>query len=137
MIAHGGGSRHLRRLLRAVELVEPSDGPSHRQRPPIVPTGALIYVLSTFLDEEAGRMATLWRESGHRVITVDVLPAPRFTRTTRSERLAYRIVMMERIDRIHSLEAQGVELLRWPDDEGSELRETRLRILSRPARSAR
>ena len=76
MVAPGGGSRHLRRLLRAAELVEPSNEPGYRQRPPIVPPGALIYVLSTFLHEEAGRMAAVWRESGHRVIAVDVLPAP-------------------------------------------------------------
>lgn len=137
MVAHGGGSRHLQRLLRAIELTQPSGTPSYRRRPPVVTAGALIYVLSTFLDDEAARMAALWRGSGHRVIAVDVLPAPRFSRTTRAERIAHRIVLMERSDRIRSLEAQGVELLRWQEDGESEPREARLRMLSRPMRGRR
>jgi uncharacterized protein (DUF58 family) len=138
MVAVGGGNRHLQRLVRSIELSQPSGAPSYRQRPPVVPAGALLYVLSTFLDEEAPRMATLWRAGGHRVIAVDVLPAPRFDRATRDEQLAYRIVMMERADRIRALEAQGVDTLRWQDDDGAPVpREGRLRMLSRPVREGR
>ena len=49
--------------------------PFSRQRPPIVPPGALVYVLSSLLDDEAVRLALRWRGNGHRVIAVDVLPA--------------------------------------------------------------
>lgn len=137
MVAHGGGSRHLWRLLRAIELTQPSSVRMHRRRAPVVVSGVLIYVLSSFLDDDAARIAALWRGSGHRVIAVDVLPAARFARATSRERIAHRIVMMERSDRIRSLEAQGVEILRWQDDGASAPREARLRLLSRPARGRR
>jgi uncharacterized protein (DUF58 family) len=137
MIAHGGGSRHLWRLLRAIELTRPSAERIERERPPAVTAGTLIYVLASFLDDEAGRMAALWRASGHRVIAVDVLPAARFIGATRYERIAHRIVMMERDDRVRSLEAQGVEILHWQDDEASPSRAARLRMLSRPLRGRR
>ena len=146
VVEAGGGSKHLWRLLRAIELTRPSDMPSyHRARPPILGSGVLIYIVSSFLDDEAVRMAALWAGGGHRVIAVDVLPAPRFARTTRYERIAHRIVLMEREDRIRALHAQGVDLLRWPDDASSASdastptetisREARLRVLARPARA--
>jgi uncharacterized protein (DUF58 family) len=136
IIPHAGGSRHLWRLLRAIEITEPSAVPFRHQRPPIVPPGALVYLLSSLLDEEAVGMALRWRANGHRVIAVDVLPAARFARTTRYERVAHRIVMMERDKRIGTLEARGVELLRWPQDGTSLPRQARLRLLSRPVRDA-
>jgi uncharacterized protein (DUF58 family) len=137
MIAAGGGQRHLWRLLRAIELTRPSGVRSRRRRPPVVPATALVYVLSTFLDEEAPRMAGLWSAGGHRVIAVDVLPAPRFARASQAERLAHRIVMMNRADRIRALQAQGVEILRWQDDGPADPREARLRALCRPLRGRR
>jgi uncharacterized protein (DUF58 family) len=136
MVAHAGGRRHLWRLLRAIEITQPSAVPFRHQRPPIVPPGALVYLLSSMLDDESVRLALSWRGNGHRVIAVDVLPAPRFARTTRYERIAYRIVMMERDDRIGTLKARGVELLRWPEDGASLPRQARLQLLSRPARGA-
>lgn len=137
MVAHGGGSRHLWRLLRAIELTEPSGVRTRRRRPPVVTAGALVYVLSSFLDDQATRMAELWHSGGHRVIAVDVLPAARFAGTSRYERIAHRIVMMERSDRIRALEAQGVQILRWQEDGTSVSREVRLRQLSRPVRGRR
>ena len=44
--------------------------------------------------------------------------------------------MMERDDRIRTLQARGVELLRWPEDGASLPRQARLQLLSRPARDA-
>jgi uncharacterized protein (DUF58 family) len=137
IIAHGGGSRHLRLLLRAIEVTRPSTVAFRHQRPPIVPAGALVYLLSSLLGDEAVRFALRWRITGHRVIVVDVLPAARFARTTREERLAYRIVMMERDDRISTLRAHGVELLRWPEDGMSLPRQARLQLLSRATRDVR
>lgn len=136
MIQHGGGSRHLARLLRAVELTGPSGPPIYRVRPPVVVAGALIYVLSTFLDDEAGRMATLWRGAGHRVIAVDVLPAPRLARLPREQVLAHRIITMERDDRIRSLVQAGIDLIRWQDGVHGASRAAQLRTLSRPRRAA-
>jgi uncharacterized protein (DUF58 family) len=136
MIPHAGGSRHLWRLLRAIEMTQPSAVPFSRQRPPIVPPGALVYVLSSLLDDKAVQLALRWRGNGHRVIAVDVLPGARFARSTRYERVAHRLVMMERDDRIRTLQARGVELLRWPEDGSSLPRQARLQLLSRPARDA-
>ncbi|HEY3771558.1 MAG TPA: DUF58 domain-containing protein [Solirubrobacteraceae bacterium] len=135
MIAHAGGSRHLWRLLRAIEITQPAAVPFRHRRPPIVPPGALVYVLSSLLDDEPVGLALRWRGNGHRVIAVDVLPGARFARTTRYQRLAYRIVMMERADRIRTLQAGGVELLRWPEDGTAMSRQARLRLLSRPVRA--
>jgi uncharacterized protein (DUF58 family) len=134
MLAHAGGSRHLWRLLRAIELTTPSAVPFRRVRPPIVPPGALVYLLSSLLDDEAVRLALRWRANGHRVIAVDVLPAARLGGTTRFERVAHRIVMMERDDRIRTLAERGVELLRWSDDGQGPSRQAQLHLLSRSAR---
>ena len=134
MIPQGGGSRHLWRLLRTIETTAPSAMPFSRHRPPIAPPGALVYLLSSLLDDQAVRLALTWRGSGHRVVAVDVLPAARFARTNRYQRLAHRVLMMERHDRIDLLQARGVEVLRWQDDGTTLPRRVRLQLLSRPAR---
>ena len=134
MIAHAGGNRHLWRLLRTIERVQPSSVAFRHRRPPIVPPGALVYLLSSLLDDQAVQLALRWRGDGHRVIAVDVLPAARFAQTTRDQRVAHRIVMMDREDRIRTLRAGGVELLRWPEDDAALPRHGRLAQLSRPAR---
>lgn len=135
LIAAGAGTRHLHRVLRAIELTQPSGAPSYRQRPPLVTPGSLIYVFSTFLDDEAGRMAELWRGGGHRVIGIDVLPTPRLDGLRHEEAIALRIVMMDRHDRIRALKAIGVEVLSWHEDSasasGSSSREAQFRALSR------
>lgn len=137
IIAHAGGRRHLRQLLRAIEITRPSDIPFRHQRPPIVPPRALVYLLASLLDDKAVQLALRWRVTGHRVIVVDVLPTARFARTTRAERVAHRIVMMERDDRIRTIEAHGVEMLRWAEDDTTLSRQARLQLLSRRARDAR
>lgn len=134
MIAHAGGRRHLWRLLRAIELTAPSAEQFSHHRPPIVPPGAIVYLVTSLLDDRPVQLGLVWRGNGHRVIAVDVLPAPRFTRTTRYERIAHRIVMMERDDRIRVLRAGGVELLRWPDEDSPLPRPARLQLLSRAPR---
>jgi len=130
MIQHGGGIRHLARVLRAIELTAPSGPPLHRVRAPLVVPGALIYVLSTFLDDEAGRMAALWRGSGHRVIAVDVLPSGRLEHLPREQVLAHRIILMERADRIRALGAYGIECIAWQQNDRAASRAARLRALS-------
>lgn len=134
MIPHAGGIRHLWRLLRAIEITEPSAAPFSRQRPPIVPPGALVYLVSSLLDDQAVKLALTWRGNGHRVIAVDVLPPARFARATRYDRLAHRVVMMERHDRIRILRARGIEVLRWPEGDTTLALQARLRLLSQPSR---
>jgi uncharacterized protein (DUF58 family) len=134
MIPHAGGGRHLWRLMKAIEVTAPSNVSYGYQRPPIVPPGALVYLLSSLLDDQPVKLALTWLGNGHRVIAVDVLPPPRFARTTKYERIAHRMVLMERDDRIRVLRSRGVELLRWSEN-GAELPlPARLRLLSRPTR---
>jgi len=135
MVPHGGGARHLWRLLRAIEMTEPAAVAFRRRRPPIVPPGALVYLLSSFLDDEGVQLALRWRGAGHRVIAVDVLPAPQFAQTNRYDRIAHRIVLMAQRDRIRTLQAGGVELLRWPQDDARVPRLARIEQLTRPPRS--
>nr|MDA8291378.1 DUF58 domain-containing protein [Actinomycetota bacterium] len=137
MVPHGGGERHLSRVLRAIEVTEPAAFPFRRERAPVVPPGALVFLLSSFLDDAPVRLALTWRGSGHRVVAVDVLPSARFARTDRFERIAHRLVLMEREERMEVLRARGVELLRWPEDGTSLPRHVRLLLLARPARRGR
>ena len=115
------GRRHLHRLLQRLVLAEPEGNPARRVRPPHVPSGALIVVFSTFLDDEAARMAGIWRHSGHRVLAIDVLPAALHEDLEPHERIAYEIVRLERVDRLRELERAAVEVVRWEggDSAGS------------------
>lgn len=134
MIAHAGGTRHLWKLARAIEVTAPSQVPFRHRRAPIVPPGALVYLLSSLLDDQPVELALRWLSGGHRVIAVDVLPPPRFVRADRRQRIAHRMIMMARDDRIRMLRSHGVELLRWATDEGALPLAARLELLSRPVR---
>lgn len=134
MIPHAGGGRHLWRLMKAIEVTAPSHVAFGHARAPIVPPGALVYLLSSLLDDQPVKLALTWLGNGHRVIAVDVLPPARFARTNRYERIAHRMVLMERDDRVRVLRSRGVELLRWSEDGAALPLPARLRLLSRPTR---
>ena len=73
----GGGRRQLDRIRHALALTHPEGEPLRRLRPPQIPSGALVLLFSTFLDDEAAQVAAVWRRAGHRVVAVDVLPTVR------------------------------------------------------------
>jgi hypothetical protein len=50
----------------------------------------------------------------------------------RRELVAFRIVMMEREERLHRLGAAGIDIVGWQRSAGGPDREAVLRILSRP-----
>jgi uncharacterized protein (DUF58 family) len=119
-----GGRRQLQLLTQQLALAEPEGEPTRRQRIPRLPSGALILLFSTFLDDDAAAMARAWRRAGHRVLAVDTLPRLLISGIPERLYVAYRIVAMERSDRIHQLAAVGVETLAWMDpatDPGLEL----------------
>lgn len=119
-----GGRRQLHLLTQQLALAEPEGEPTRRERFPRLPSGALIVVFSTFLDDDAARMASAWRRAGHRVLAVDTLPRLRVSGIQERLWVAYRIVAMERADRIRRLAASGVETLAWmgtESDPGVEL----------------
>jgi uncharacterized protein (DUF58 family) len=125
------GARHRERVLRAVERTRATGLASDRVRPPRLAPGALVYLLSTFLDDQPVDLALTWRASGHRVIAVDVLPALDMHELTGRERLALRAVALERRLRLGQLAASGAELVVWADAAD---RAARLRRLAAPGR---
>jgi len=133
----GSGSRHLHRVLQTISMTTATGRAVSRLRPPVVTPGALIYLISPFLDDEPARLATLWRGSGHRVIAVDVLPAPHRDRLTLQQRTAHRMISMERNDRLRELTAAGVEVIRFAEDGVPGPWDARLRVLARPRKRSR
>ncbi|NLE71507.1 MAG: DUF58 domain-containing protein [Actinomycetales bacterium] len=115
----GTGRRHLDRVVQQLAMVAPEGDPPRRVRPPRLPTGSLVYVFSTFLDPEAADMARAWRRQGLAVFAVDVLPRVRTGRLDSRHWLAYRLVTLERRDRLADLTATGVEVLHWADVDGT------------------
>ena len=123
VVAAGGGQRHLDRLLRRLSVSEPVGTRLTRRRAPVVPAGSMVYVFTSLLDDEPAAIAQLWRAAGHRVVAVDVLPAPQLEGAEQTTRLAHRLLMAERRRRVQRLRATGVELLRWSDDSATSWRE--------------
>lgn len=108
-----GGRHQHRRLLQRLALAEPEGEPTPRRRVPRLPSGSLIIVLSTFLDDDAADLALAWRGTGHRVLAVDTLPPLNRTGATPRLMTAYRIVAMEREDRFARLRRSDVACFRW------------------------
>jgi uncharacterized protein (DUF58 family) len=134
MVAPGAGATHLRRLLSTIARTRPVGAPQRRVRPPMIPAGALVYVLSTFLDGEAAHMAELWRVAGHRVIVVDTLPATPLEGLRREQQAAVRIIQLEREARILGLASLDVDVIRWRSAKG-ESPESQLSRRTRPGRA--
>ena len=116
-----GGQRQLQRLTMRIALAEPEGEPRPRQRPPRLPSGALIIVCSTFLDDETGQLAQMWHGTGHRVIAVDVLPEPNLHHAPHRLITGYRIIAMDRHDRLTALSRSGVEVISWREAESKPL----------------
>ncbi|WP_136517519.1 MULTISPECIES: DUF58 domain-containing protein [Cellulomonas] len=128
----GGGRRQLDRVRHALALTHPEGEPATRLRPPRLPSGALVVLFSTFLDDEPAVVAEQWRRAGHRVVAVDVLPQIRTAHLAQRERLALRIVQVARTDRLAALADHGVELVTWRDAPAVALRTLARRSQRRP-----
>ncbi|MEN0085943.1 MAG: DUF58 domain-containing protein [Leifsonia sp.] len=121
------GARHRERVLRAVDLTTATGTLYQRVRSPRLSPGALVFVLSTFLDDQPVTLALTWRAAGHRVIAVDVLPARDARDLSARERLALRTIELERRLRLQPLQSGGVEVMPWADVPA---REAALRALT-------
>lgn len=116
----GGGRAQQRRILLRLALAEPEGEPAPRRRVPRLPSGALIVVLSTFLDDDAAHLALTWRGAGHRVVAVDTLPPVNVNGATPLLHTAYRVVAMEREERLRALDQAGVERFTWTTRDRSD-----------------
>lgn len=107
------GKRHLQRVTYALALSRAVGTPPIRRRAPQFPSGALVYLFSTFLDDNAADIVGQWRSHGHRVIAVDTLPTADLRGLTVRETYAWRLTDIERHDRLLALARSGVDVLRW------------------------
>lgn len=130
-IAPGGGKRHLERLLSRIADSAPSGARFSRRRAPVIPPGAIVYLLSTLLDDEVNAIALRWKATGHRVIWVDVLPAPRLDGARPYVRTAHRLLMAERQRNMAAVHRHGGECIRWQEDEQNPSRLIAVRALAR------
>lgn len=108
-----GGKRHLQRLTYALALSRPVGAPPTRRRAPQIPAGALVYLFSTFLDDNAADIASQWQSHGHRVIAVDTLPEANLRGLSVRETYAWRLTEIQRGNRLETLARSGVDVLRW------------------------
>lgn len=112
----GGGRGQLDRIRHALALTRPEGRARRRVRSPRLPSGALAVVFSTFLDDEAAQAAATWRQIGHRVVAVDVMPPLRLAHLGGRSSVASRAVLVDREDRLAGLRERGVEVVTWRDD---------------------
>jgi Protein of unknown function DUF58 len=136
IIAPGGGIRQLHRVLPAIARTTPRGAPVRRLRAPLIPAGAIVYVISTFLDDESARMAEVWRVAGHRIVAVDTLIPTSTAKLTPAQRAAVRIISMERQDRLSALSALGIDVIHWLSLDGLTP-ESQLSVQSRISRGPR
>jgi uncharacterized protein (DUF58 family) len=132
----GAGARHLDRLLRAIAATRPSGATRATRRPPLLTQGAAVFLLSTFLDDHPAASALQFAAAGHRVIAVDVLPAGRTEELVVERRVAHRLVMMDRDNRLAALRRGGVEVLAWGPLQDDPERAATLLALARPRHPA-
>ncbi|NLF05420.1 MAG: DUF58 domain-containing protein [Actinomycetales bacterium] len=119
-IEPGTGRRHLDRFMWHLATTSPRGAATERVRAPQLPSGALVVLLSTFLDPHSALVARQWRRVGHRVIAIDTLPPLRTDSLTSRERLAVRLVTIERTDRLAELAGFGVEAFAWVPTPGAD-----------------
>jgi uncharacterized protein (DUF58 family) len=132
-VPRGSGGRQRERLRAAIAATSPHPRFLTRARTPLVASGALVVLLSTFLDGDAGRLAALWRAAGHRVLAVDILPTANSDALNRRQRTALRVVLGTRRERLHGLRALGADVIAWHQPPAERAAE--LRVLARPRRS--
>lgn len=128
----GAGARHRELLHAAISRITAAPRTFAHSRTPLVASGSLIYLLSTFLDDDVVRLAELWRAAGHRVVAVDLLPRLRLDGLGRERLVALRVVLGRRTDRFHDLEAVGADVMQW--DVPPSQRAATMQRLARGAR---
>ncbi len=132
----GAGRRHL--LLLRHKLLASMRAAGWAARPVLraeqVPPGALVVVLSPFLDDAIVRQTLLAARRGGLVLAVDVLPGPlRPDDETPWGGVAAKVIELEHANRLAALRERGVPAVSWVD--GSEVVAV-LRAAAAPGRHA-
>ncbi|MFE2756440.1 DUF58 domain-containing protein [Actinosynnema sp. NPDC059335] len=112
----GVGRRQLLRLRNQLVVCARSAGWAQRPvlRPEQVPHGALVVVLSPFLDAEVVELAVHAARRGNLVLAVDVLPEPlRADRDTPWGESAMKVIRLEHEVRVEAMRQHGVAVVRW------------------------
>lgn len=111
----GSGRRQLLRIRMQASRVEVAHDASRLLlRPSAVPVGAVVVVLSPFLDDAIAELTSALRRRGADVLAVDVLPRQLRAEGSRPHaREALRLQMAERADLLAGLEQRGVAVLAW------------------------
>lgn len=107
------GHRQLMRIRWQLAGVSPE--PHQRNRgfhEGVMPSGAVVAVLSPFLDEEMNTVVGSIVRTGRDVVAVDVLPATRLPADRRLA-VAARLVLAERTERLAALARRGVLVTPW------------------------
>lgn len=122
-VAPAAGGKHAERISQRLARIAPEGSPQPRLRSPRLPSGALAIIFSTFLDDEAGTIATLWRSQGHRVLAVDVLPKVNTANLDSYTATSYQLIRLERGLRLADLRRQDIDVIHWagdPDGHGTD-----------------
>ncbi|GAA3459801.1 DUF58 domain-containing protein [Saccharothrix longispora] len=124
----GAGRRQLLRLRNQLVVCARSAGWAQRLvlRPEQVPHGALVVVLSTFLDADAVELAVHAARRGNVVLAVDVLPSPlRADRDSPWGGAAAAVVGLEHEVRLEAMRRHGVAVVAWGAPIADVLRQAR------------
>jgi uncharacterized protein (DUF58 family) len=117
-LAPGSGTRQLLRLRHRLVVCGQVAGWALRPvlRPHLVPVGAMVIVLSPFLDDGAVRIAVVASRRAGLVVAVDVLPQPLIPdQEVPFGPAALALIKAEHRMRIDALAAHGVPVLSWVD----------------------
>jgi len=111
-VRSGSGRRQLLRIRHHLALTRAAPSAPVAVRPAALPTGAVVLLLSTFLDDAVAALAVEVRRRGARVVALDILPVPVvLDRATAWRAQAQKVILAERAVRLRGMAAAGVELL--------------------------
>ncbi|MGM1063546.1 DUF58 domain-containing protein [Saccharothrix sp. Mg75] len=124
----GAGRRQLLRLRTQLVVCARSAGWAQRPvlRPEQVPHGALVVVLSTFLDADVVELAVHAARRGNVVLAVDVLPSPLSAdRDAPWGEVAAAVIRAEHDVRLEAMRRHGVAVVGWGEPIAGVLRRAR------------
>lgn len=114
------GARHRDRVIRAIAQTQVRASIAERVRAPRFAPGAIVFIFSTFLDAYVVGFIQRWVASGHPVVAVDTLPDRDARGLDQKDRLALRVVELERNLRLDGLRSAGVDIVSWSRVQGGE-----------------